>query len=142
MGWRLVLKRSPWRCGRISSIVTNRHRKEAALLVPVFLLRTGLLLAEVVDELSRDDLDIVLRARKWCVDVDSFRGVGAPPLMKKDERVAILQRRQKTLLRVWRTLHKKRDWLRDIYEDSGPKLLEGLGRPSNCCRRRSRPLWC
>ena len=99
-------------------------RKEAALLVPVFLLRTGLLLAECVDELERDDLDIVLRARKNGVDVDSFRGVGAPPLMKRDERVAILQRRQKTLLRAWRTLHKKRDWLREVYEDSGPKLLE------------------
>ncbi len=99
-------------------------RKEAALLVPVFLLRTGLLLAECVDELERDDLDIVLRARKSGVDVDSFRGVGAPPLMKRDERVAILQRRQKTLLRVWRTLYKKRDWLREIFEESGPKLLE------------------
>ena len=63
-------------------------RKEAALLVPVFLLRTGLLLAECVDELERDDLDIVLRARKNGVDVDSFRGVGAPPLMKSDERSA------------------------------------------------------
>ena len=51
-------------------------RKEAALLVPVFLLRTGLLLAECVDELERDDLDIVLRARKSGVDVDSFRGRG------------------------------------------------------------------
>ncbi|CAH0379792.1 unnamed protein product [Pelagomonas calceolata] len=99
-------------------------RKEAALLVPVFLLRTGLLLAECVDELERDDLDVVLRARKSGVDVDSFRGVGAPPLMKREERVAILERRQKTLLRVWRTLYKKRDWLREIFEESGPKLLE------------------
>ena len=99
-------------------------RKEAALLVPVFLLRTGLLLAECVDELERDDLDVVLRARKSGVDVDSFRGVGAPPLMKREQRVLLLQRRQKTLLRVWRTLYKKRDWLREIYEDSGPKLLE------------------
>ena len=31
----------------------------------------------------------------------------APPLMKRDERAAILERRQKTLLRVWRTLLKK-----------------------------------
>ena len=73
MGWRLVRKRSPWRCGRTSSIVTNRHlEKRRRLLVPVFLLRTGLLLADVMDELSRDDLDIVLRARKSGVDVDSF----------------------------------------------------------------------
>jgi len=99
-------------------------RKEAALLVPVFLLRTGLLLADVIDELSRDDLDVVLRARKSGVDVESYRGVGAPPLMKKVERVALLEKRQKTLLRVWRTLLKKRDWLREVYEDSGPKLLE------------------
>ena len=84
MGSRLVRKRSPWRCGLISSIVDQPpSSKEAALLVPVFLLRTGLLLAECVDELERDDLDIVLRARKSGVDVDSFRGVGAPPLMKK-----------------------------------------------------------
>ena len=39
-------------------------RKEAALLVPVLLLRTGLLLAETMDEIERDDLDVVLRARK------------------------------------------------------------------------------
>ena len=39
-------------------------RKEAALSGPVFLLRTGLLLAECVDESERDDLDVVLRARK------------------------------------------------------------------------------
>jgi len=44
--------------------------------------------------------------------------------MKSQARRALLERRQKTLLRVWHTLHKKRDWLREVYEESGPKLLE------------------
>ena len=130
MGWRLVLKRF-----LVALRAYFKHcdqpptRKEAALLVPVFLLRTGLLFAEVVDELSRDDLDVVLRARKSGVDVDSFRGVGAPPLMKRDERVALLERRQKTLLRVWRTYTRSGTGCAKSMRSSGPKAPRDVGDP-------------
>ena len=74
--------------GVFQALPTNRLlEKEAALLVPVFLLRTGLLLAEVVDELSRDDLEVCC-GRASQVWTWTVRGVGAPPLMKKVERVA------------------------------------------------------
>lgn len=101
-------------------------RHEAALLQPVFLLRTGFLIAEVQDEISKVDADpdLVLRARKAGVDAVSFRGVGAPPLLGRVERLQQLRRRQRSLVRVWRTIIEKADWLRQTFEDAGPKLLE------------------